>query len=303
MLMDWYFDWDGTITQKDTLSLLASIGYQQNANHNLPPWSFFSEAYTSGLKRLQGEYQRSNDTQTLENYIVWQTSLLDVERASVERVEEAGVFNNVTATEVDSSARVAVESKTIRFRNGLASLLEYIARSTESLTIISVHWSARFIRACLETASEFHDANRTLSIKVLANEIDVTAGSGKLAGPAEQTNHGIRTASDKATVLEQEIDRSGRHRPSVYVGDSVGDLQCLLKADIGICVRHDPLSHEQQHLSTTLSDLGIDCDWIGQYTVQAFRVERQLWWAKDFQEVQCSPLLGKTVQDALEKGR
>jgi hypothetical protein len=34
-------DWDGTLTRKDTLSLVGSIAYHANPDKTLPPWSDF----------------------------------------------------------------------------------------------------------------------------------------------------------------------------------------------------------------------------------------------------------------------
>ncbi len=106
--MNWFLDWDGTMTTKDTLLVIASIGYSKSSSQNLPPWSQGSQAYGLDYKTHAAEYKPDmQKTISLEQLFAWQESLVDVERASVERVERAYIFANITEEDVDNAASQA----------------------------------------------------------------------------------------------------------------------------------------------------------------------------------------------------
>lgn len=81
----------------------------------------------------------------------------------------------------------------------------------------------------------------------------------------------------------------------VYVGDSATDLDCLLSADIGICVRNEgEMSGEQTELRETLRRLAIGCQGIGcmksddleaNSTRGTQEIGSSVWWARDFDDI------------------
>lgn len=79
----------------------------------------------------------------------------------------------------------------------------------------------------------------------------------------------------------------GRERMrSVYVGDSPTDLACLLKADVGICVRDGVMTGEQRELRGILERIGVQCLHVGEFEDrQLGDGSKRLWWAGDFDEV------------------
>ena len=290
--MNWFLDWDGTVTTTDTLSIVASIGYRKNRNENLLPWSHFSEAYRSDYESHAARHKpNENSGISFEQFFAWQESLVEVERASLERVERSGMFANLREREVDEAARRAVASQTVVFRPGLGTLLDIIRTRDGRITIVSVNWSRRFIYSCLQSTTELQHHRKLENITIRANEIEF-GSSGRLSRAFEKEDRGIWTAGDKARVMGEEVKAGPEQRPSIYVGDSSSDLQCLLLADLGICVRDDKPGSEQQSLQEILAWLDIPCHWIGDYhTVKNDGVGRHLWWARDFQEISNSGLL------------
>lgn len=289
--MNLFLDWDGTITTTDTLSIVASSGYRENSIQNLPPWLYFSEAYHSDYEIHAGKHKPAEEAAiSLDQFFAWQESLVEVERASVERVERAGVFAHVREREVDEAARRAVDSETVVFRPGLGTLLDFIRTRGGHITIVSVNWSRRFIYSCLQSTTQLQHHQKHGDFTIRANEIEF-GSSAKLSRAFEKEDRGIWTAGDKARVMREELEARPEHRPSIYVGDSSSDLQCLLLADLGICIRDDKAGCEQRSLQESLRGLEITCRWIGSY--QSARDNgrgKHLWWARDFHEISNSAL-------------
>jgi len=68
----------------------------------------------------------------------------------------------------------------------------------------------------------------------------------------------------------------------VYVGDSWTDIECLLAADLGICIRDSPMGSSQAKLAEALTRLGISCLRLKDYK------DADEWgvvWASDFAEI------------------
>jgi thiamine phosphate phosphatase / amino-HMP aminohydrolase len=295
--MDLVLDWDGTITTKGTLSVVASIGYKRNSSQILPPWSHFSEAYGSDYQMHAARHKaEGNNGISLEHFFAWQESLVGAERASVERVERAGIFANVTERDVDDAARRAVESRTVVLRPGLSSLLDKAHVRGSRITIVSVNWSGRFIHSCLRTAQELQHSPLHQDIHIRANDIE-SGSSSRLSRTFEKEDRGIWTAGDKARVMDEELKAGAEPRLSVYIGDTSTDLPCLLLADVGICLRDSELGSEQRSLQEILTELDIPCNWIEKYNISRDDGPgRRLWWARDFHEICNSALFQEDHQ-------
>ena len=90
-----FLDFDGTITERDTIASLASIAYQVRASHlpALPPWSYFTQAYIEDLRAYEESHpRREGESTTLEAEIEYLSGMRDVEMRSIKRIEKAGVF-------------------------------------------------------------------------------------------------------------------------------------------------------------------------------------------------------------------
>lgn len=111
----------------------------------------------------------------------------------------------------------------------------------------------------------------------------------------------ILTAEDKHRVMRDLVgmdDVEGSRPLVVYVGDSTTDLECLLHADVGICLRDEAasLTWEQRELQEILDQAGIDCRWVGNMnegdlempplrSIDGGLYHSQIWWARDFDEI------------------
>jgi 2-hydroxy-3-keto-5-methylthiopentenyl-1-phosphate phosphatase len=299
-----FLDWDGTIACTDTLALVASIGYTKNPNANLPPWQHFSDAYMADYAAHSAAYvpQKAGRT-TVEQELAWLESLIDVERASVERVEAAGIFANVSIADIQAAAVESVTKQEVQLRPGLKELLLAGHGTKGSASIISVNWSKTFVTELLHQTSHRGGYIWPPLKGIYCNDI-VCGSSGKLDRYYAKEDRGIWTAGDKSRVLREAIAGLGDEGITVFVGDSLTDLECLLEVDVGICVRDEVMGSEQRSLAEALVRLGVESRWIGEYQESDERGEdsiestrRTLWWARDFNEVADSALFAATHRD------
>jgi len=353
-------DWDGTLTEKDTLALVAKVGYDKQAvdpdtgsnpeerqakGQFILPWSEYGRLYMLDYSAHKDEYRpTSANRTTLEAERKWLKSLENVEGDSVSRVQASGIFKGVTTENIANGASSAIRSGQLKLRNGWEELLRNIiedgSKSPQSsfripnmqrnkISILSVNWSETFIRKALEATQPLSpDQGRVTAegqagrlsvgdfrlveffqsrLVIHANDVqghDLDAGSN---GMVWNEVGFIRTSRDKVTRLPERcydnLD-SGTHGalpPNaarvVYVGDSDTDLECLLAADLGICIRDEPMGSTQAALAETLERLQISTKAISDLAIDA--EEHVIYWAKDFEEIrlafQNAALLSKSI--------
>lgn len=307
-------DFDGTLTKKDTMHLVAEAGYaRQRRLQRRPqprPWAEIVDAYISDFEAHTDAYlPKPADRTTYEQEIAWLNSLRPAENASIERAIKAGIFDQVSEADMAASAEEALKSGLIQFRNGSTELLTFIEQHNAQLSatkapdrymqVISVNWSACFVRqvlrGCVQRAADAQDhASSQLSerIQIYANEIPSLVGGGIQIGQTTQPGTkrpqpgSIRTSADKVSVLGSICDRyHGWATVFVYVGDSTTDLECLMAADVGICVRDEPMGSGQKELAGTCERLGIEVLPIQDRKVFTSSDARRLLWATDFEEI------------------
>ncbi|KAL8901757.1 MAG: hypothetical protein Q9207_005043 [Kuettlingeria erythrocarpa] len=304
-------DWDGTLTTTSTLPLIARIGYARNPSPLIPSWDTISEAYMTDYHAHASTYAPSaTERKTVEQEVAWLESLRDVERKSMERAEAAGLFRGVDSEDVRRAAQRAVREGEVLLRKGWSGLVGRVLREGGKVGVVSVGWSGDFIRGCLKTATEDLEDGEELRVE------DIDVGANEIWGREEGKmsryfgekgrggNGGIWTAGDKKRVLYELVATKPRGQDSVvvYVGDSATDFDCLLAADLGICVRNEgEMSGEQIQLEETSERLAIDCDWIGRMEPDSLQADsktpdhstsKSLWWARNFDDILNSPLYG-----------
>ncbi|KAI1376217.1 hypothetical protein F4677DRAFT_419239 [Hypoxylon crocopeplum] len=116
------------------------------------------------------------------------------------------------------------------------------------VSIVSVNWSRTFIRACLQTALEETPTSKNVaqSIPIFANEICL----------GNEETCGIHTSADKLASFQNICGTD--NSLTIYVGDTSTDFDFLVTADVGICVRDEPIGSGQAELKETLERVGIE---------------------------------------------
>ena len=274
----WILDWDGTITQKDTLDTLVGIAASTKPGFpTLHHWQRLSKAYVdeyaATLEQLVPNGLLPNTVQEEKQLL---EQLKDVEAHSLSRVSSSGIFAGLTSQIIETGARQAIASSHVQLRNGFSSFLQGIqAKEHHSLVILSVNWSRHFIQSCLEASG-----SAVPSHAIFANELDNMCSVEPSAGlivPSSPVDGGLILSSGDKLERMQAI--KGK---KVYVGDSWTDIDCILAADLGICMRDHSMGTSQKQLADALERLGIACprlrDW---QEVNNTSVA----WAEDFTEI------------------
>lgn len=284
-------DWDGTLTETSTLPLIASIATHPNIHPSLPS---LAAAYSADLKRHDDTHRPANPHRTtLDHELTYLSSLHAVEKASIDRLEVSGIFENVRSDDIDGAAAGCWGQGTVTLRSGWRRLVGNVQRQGQSggVAIVSVAWSRRFIGTLLRVANKGAggDGVAVADIAVVANEI--VGGGGGVLDRYFLGGRGVWSADDKAAVMEGLVGAflsSGGGRPVVvFIGDSVTDLACLVKADVGVCIRDEVLTGEQEVLREVLERVGVGCVSIEDGLEEEDRElgKGKLWWARDFDEV------------------
>ncbi|KAL9066038.1 MAG: hypothetical protein Q9161_007828 [Pseudevernia consocians] len=301
-----FLDFDSTLTTTSTLPLIASIATR--TTH--PALPSLSQAYARHLSAHDRTYRPARpDRTTIPQELAYLDDLRPVERASVERIEAAGLFRGVRTRDVDVAAARVVGDGQVRLRAGFADLLKCVRRRRRGggggggggkVAIVSVAWSRRFIYGVLSAwASRCEGGDggvRVGDVDVRANEIagDGSGGLDRVFG----AEGGVWTAGDKERVMSGVIEAAVGGNSSVprtiYIGDSPTDLACLIKAEVGICIRDGAMTGEQRELQGTLERVGVECLHVGRFEDEQMEDGgKRLWWARDFEEVCQSGVMGE----------
>jgi hypothetical protein len=287
----WILDWDGTITKRDTLDALVNIAAKCKPDSPvLTQWERVTEAYITDYERTLKIHMPDGElpsTRSDEKALL--KVLKEVEQRSIDRVSESGIFSGLTTEDIDHGAARAIGSEEVGLRKGCGNFLQFVQSrvqyqdgNADRISILSVNWSRQFISACLRAAHG--DFAQILPARIFANELEgITQGAqttGRICADKEKC---IISSPDKLASLEvlRETTRcQGKPMTTVYVGDSWTDLECLLAADMGICIRDDPITSTQNKLADSLSRIGITC------TRLRFVEKRNcVGWVEDFDEL------------------
>jgi 2-hydroxy-3-keto-5-methylthiopentenyl-1-phosphate phosphatase len=277
----WVLDWDGTITRHDTLSALVNLAASYKADSPvLSKWERLSRDYMSDYTSDWEALTRGGRLpKTVKEERGLLQSLTATEMRSLRRVSASGIFSDLTGQQLDEGAVKAVEGKHVELRKGYTEFSR-MHRQGDMFNILSVNWSRRFIGACLHAAGASVEA-----ASIYANELEgINAGRPSNGELLPEGGMHIVSSADKLHHLNQlrHNQTSDEMMPIVYVGDSRPDIECLLAADLGICIRDDPMGSSQKALFEDLQRLQIHCPHVREWEQ---RDEWSVVWARDFAEI------------------
>ncbi|KAI9172156.1 CTO1 family protein C17G9.12c [Paramyrothecium foliicola] len=260
------FDFDGTITEKDTIGELASaaIAFQKSRGTGdlQETWDQVVKSYVDDWVKYKDTYYIPEHARlSLDNEVEFLRGMKDAEETSLERIQSSGVFSGLETSQLFEMGADAVKSGKIFIRDGFKELVELARRQNWKVAVISVNWSAAFIRGVLQP----------IDIPVVANEV---SGSGKVEGPAFLGGT-MTNSEDKLRCLEHILESQGGDKTKMlYFGDSTTDMECLLCGGVAIS------ADETCSLIKTLRRVGSPVPHIEGAPSRA-----AVSWARDFYEV------------------
>ncbi|KAK4451467.1 HAD-like domain-containing protein [Podospora aff. communis PSN243] len=264
-------DFDGTITQSDSINSLVHSAITNSPTLSHDPgaasqaWAFIVNAWLADLEAHVAAYSPPAESRTTaEEELVYLESLEALEKASVARVEKAGLFAGLTEKKLEELGKEVVAKGEVRLRKGFEELMKEIGQRGLGVGVVSVNWSEGWVRGAVGT-----------EVEGVVNSI---GEDGRLKGPDVEgfgRDRMMLTAGDKVEAARGLVKRNGGGK-WMYVGDSTTDLGCLLEADVGVVMG----DRESSKLLQMLGRVGFEVPRVEE------RMEAQgLVWARDFEEV------------------
>ena len=255
------FDFDGTITQKDTIGVLVNhaLAHQRERGQELAPrWARVLEAYSEDAKHLESFRPIEAERTTLDEERAFLAAQLKVDEASLARVSASNIFANISEEKYFHFGKYAVESGEIQLRPGFRDLVTFAAAQDWKVHIISINWSRDFIAGAL------HPFDPKL---IVTNSLSL---DGTIQGPS-LLQRKLTSPWDKLEALRAVT--SSDADTAVYFGDSSNDVECLIRGGIAIA------NGEDTALLRMLRRVGVQTPRLSAQTAEgAFA------WASDFHE-------------------
>ena len=223
------FDFDGTITKKDTIATLAEAGIaaqrSRNGSNLKSTWDEVVQAYMADYNAYKANYKPAEQERTsLQQEAAYLAGLKSAEEASLDRVGKSGIFAGLRTGDFVQFGEEAARDGAVELRDGFGKIMQLAREKGWRVSVLSVNWSRHFISGVLGQ----YDVN------VVANRIDE---GGIIRGPDELGDGRLTSSADKLRVLKQ-ISHGDEDEKVVYFGDSTTDLECLLY-DRGVIIASD----------------------------------------------------------------
>ncbi|KAH7163317.1 HAD-like domain-containing protein [Dactylonectria estremocensis] len=268
------FDFDGTITQQDTIGVLAdaAIDYQkrQGGQDLQAEWDQVVRSYMDDFQRYSSSHPTPASERTrADEELRFLSGMKDVEEASLRRVADSRVFAGLDAEMLRAAGAEAVRSGRVKIREGFSDLLGLAAARGWDTCVVSVNWSRAFIEGALLPRR----------LRVVANE---PHADGSILGPEFLGGRMTNGREKRAALDHLAAGRSDGGERVLYFGDSTTDMECLLQG--GIVISDDGASS----LMRTLRRVGEPVPHVGER-----KAASMLMWARDFREVLESGVLNE----------
>lgn len=269
------FDFDGTITQQDTIGVLAdsAIAYQRH-HHDIDlrtEWARVVEGYVADYRRYSLSHPvPADERRSVDDEISFLAGSKLVEEESLDRVAAARIFRGLSAEQLRRAGEEAVRGGQVKIREGFGELMARAGEKGWDVAVVSVNWSRAFIEGALLP----HE------LRVVANE---PGADGSIEGP-EFLGGRMTNGHEKRAALDDVVARGkGGEGRVVYFGDSTTDMECLLRG--GIVISDDG----ESSLMKTLRRVGEAVPHVKEREAEPARVV----WARDFREVLESGILDR----------
>lgn len=277
--MSIFLDFDGTITVQDTIGEVANFALRVRADEGQDlarAWDGVVRSYLDDYRgHVDGYRVAETRRRCVDDEVAFLREMKAVELQSLVRIHECGVFRGIAPERFYEAGRRAVEvDGSVRLRPGFREFVQARAREGWRLWVVSVNWSAAFIAGALGCPE----------VTVIANTV---RSDGSISGPdilnrnGEEKHRNLTNSCDKLAVVEavlKQTEESLQGKPSFYFGDSITDLECLLRADRGVVIS----DKEDSTLLKTLGRIGKTVS----HSTDAESQDSRLFWASDYNEIE-----------------
>ncbi|KAG6409398.1 hypothetical protein SASPL_127437 [Salvia splendens] len=236
-----FSDFDLTCTVVDSSAILAEIAIitapksdQNQTETQLArmssvdlrnTWGELSKDYTEEYEQCIDSILHS-DKEDKFNYLGLRAALenlSDFEKKANLRVIESGVLKGINADDIKRAGGRLI------LQDGCTNFFQHAVRNeklNKNINILSYCWCADLIRSAFSSVG-LEDG--TIHANELVYEDSVSTG---------EIVKKIESPVDKVQVFTKILQNSCNDKKTVtiYIGDSVGDLLCLLEADVGIVI-------------------------------------------------------------------
>ncbi len=215
-------DWDDTITNKDTIQLVAEAAYITTPKFPRD-WSHFAELYYSNYKLYTENFGVRN---TLKDEFEFQKGLKQIELSSVNEYVGLQLFKDVTLKTLEDQA-----SK-VEIKPNFFQVFKKLYDSKVPVIILSCNWTSVIMSKIFKDHGFEQDEN----FQIITNEFEHI--NDKLTGQVKE-DISIRTGADKVEhvrKLLKELNNSGIQDAVYYIGDSATDILPMLEVDYGIII-------------------------------------------------------------------
>ena len=293
---------EGTHTQTQTQKQKQNNEEEEEGdkdNDNLlliRKWNEIVTAYSADYEAHVSGYAPPAEERTeLRSELEFLESLRPVEKASLRRVEEAGLFASVGRCGFLRMGREAVGDVRVVLRRGWDLFVSEVCRRSGGggtgergweVGVVSVNWSKGWVEGVLRGG--IGGESDGLVVSRWGMRVNTVGGEeGRIYGPEGSKIGVMMTARDKLEAA-RELVGDGREA-WVYVGDSVTDLACLVEATMGIVITQDG-ERNPSSLLRTLRRVGFEVA-----HVATSGLDSGLVWARDFEEVVESRILDRVT--------
>lgn len=238
-----FSDFDLTCTVLDSSAILAEIAIikaaksaelavadspinQMSSSELRNYWRDLSGQYTEEYEQCIESLLPAEEAKTFapEDLYKRLEQLSDFEKRANSRVIQSGVLKGMNVNDIKRAGeRLNLQDGCSGFFQKIVGLKE---RLNADIHILSYCWCADLIR------SAFTSVGCIADVAIHSNELEYkeSVSTGEIVRKVESPLDKLQAFR---SILEQSSDAE---HMSVYIGDSVGDLLCLLEADIGIVV-------------------------------------------------------------------
>lgn len=301
------FDFDDTITTKDTIASLARAaiefhagrGSSGNGNGVASAWEHIVRSYVEDINHHDHTYVASDAQPPTRPVDIAMAQIrpngrleeptripLDrysgrqrrqVELASLTRVKDEGLFRGVLPDHLLRAGQLDRVESRVRIREGFDCFFAQARSQSHDMHVLSVNWSADYIKGVLGS----YDMT-----SIIANRTNPEDGSISASGVFENCNDRglwpdvLTVANDKLMALRNLYWRRKALNPDkelifIYFGDSTTDVECFMEVG-GVIIAED----ESRLLRLLRQDANYHVPHVSEWKEGGFNC-----WARNFREL------------------